>query len=151
MLCCLIAEFDEFGNLPPGVHAATWDKIMQRFGQTERRKRMLEGLRMALPIFKRAGCVYVYLDGSFVTSRQEPQDYNCCWETTGVNLELIKDKSLLDTSVKGRTKQKLLYGGEFWPNSRALNDIGRSSFSFFQQDREGRRKGIIAINLGDLD
>jgi hypothetical protein len=130
---------------------ASWNEIAQRFGHTAKRAKMLEGLKKALLIFKHAGCIIVYLDGSFVTSKVEPKDYDCCWEDMGVNLDMIEDKCLLDTSEKSRTKQKMLYGGEFWPNSRAIENAGRSMFAFFQRDREGRRKGIIGINLGNLE
>jgi Family of unknown function (DUF6932) len=147
----LNGDFDEFGNLPPGVRFATWSEITERFGYTPRRRKMLEGLKLALSDFKGAGCVVAYLDGSFVTSKLDPQDYDCCWETTGVNPGLIKDKILLDTSRKSVIRQKLLYGGEFWSNSRAIDSVGKSMFSFFQHDREGRRKGIIAIDLGNLN
>ncbi|MEG3870011.1 hypothetical protein QUB36_11455 [Microcoleus sp. AT8-B1] len=43
----MIPEFDEYGNLPPGVHWAEWEEFKERFGTTPRRSRMIDGLQMA--------------------------------------------------------------------------------------------------------
>ena len=34
--CVMIPDFDENGNLPPGVYEAQWDELVQRFGWTSR-------------------------------------------------------------------------------------------------------------------
>ena len=45
----------------------------------------MTGLRAALEEFKKAGCQTVYINGSFVTSKELPNDYDCCWEEAGVD------------------------------------------------------------------
>ncbi len=40
----------------------------------------MTGLGAAMENLKTAGCRTVYLDGSFVTSKDIPDDYNACWE-----------------------------------------------------------------------
>lgn len=41
----MIPPFDPAGgNLPPGVHPATWDEIVARYGSTPHRLRLLAGL-----------------------------------------------------------------------------------------------------------
>ena len=40
----MIPEFDENGNLPPGVYFCDWEEFKERFGYTPKRSRMIEGL-----------------------------------------------------------------------------------------------------------
>ena len=46
----------------------------------------------------------MYIDGSFVTVKLEPRDYDACWDIDGVNVEAL-DSVFLDFS-KGRRAQK---------------------------------------------
>ena len=55
------------GRLPPGEHVASWDEVVERFGWTERRRRMLDGLAEAIDLLAEAGCRQIWLNGSFVT------------------------------------------------------------------------------------
>jgi hypothetical protein len=43
----------------------------------------------ALNDLRDAGCKRVYLNGSFVTSKDEPGDFDACWDPTGVDFERI--------------------------------------------------------------
>ncbi len=111
---------------------------------------MLNGLRAGLDDLKRAGCRTVYVDGSFVTAKEVPNDFDVCWEENGVD-PLILDPVLL-TFDPGRATQKAKYMGEFFPASAIADADGPSFLEFFQTDKEsGRRKGIIAIDLGGLE
>src|SRR5947209_15931952 len=75
----VIPVFDSSGKLPPGIHTAAWKQIVARLGFTARRKQLLKGLREALGLLKFAGCRFVYVNGSFVTSKPEPADFDACW------------------------------------------------------------------------
>ena len=70
----MIPEFDENGNLPPGVYWAEWEEFKDRFGITPLRTRMIDGLQMAMEQLKAAGCRTIYINGSFITSKLAPQD-----------------------------------------------------------------------------
>src|ERR687887_116572 len=85
----MIPPFDAAGNLPPGVHEATWDEFVGRFGTTPRRLALLAGLKAALDVLRAAGCRRAYVDGSFVTARPDPGDFDACWDTVGVDLALV--------------------------------------------------------------
>jgi len=84
-----IPPFVESGSLPEGVHEATWQEIVDRYGTTDRRRELLEGLRAALDSLRDAGCPRAYIDGSFVTSKNEPADFDACWEMAGVDPDLL--------------------------------------------------------------
>ena len=49
----------------------------------------MAGLRAALIDLRNAGCRIAYIDGSFVTDKEFPGDYDGCWDMTGVDLEAI--------------------------------------------------------------
>ena len=145
----MIPEFEPGGNLPPAVHRATWRELHDRFGTTRWRRRLLVGLRAALENLQRAACLTAYVDGSFVSSKPEPGDFDACWEEAGVDLDRL-DPVLL-TFDAGRAAQKAKYGGEFFPASAGAG-LGAGVFlDFFQTDKEtGARKGIVALDPGGL-
>ena len=82
------------GNLPPGIHEASWAELTARYGFTLRRLGLLAGLKAALDALQAAGCKRVYVDGSFVSRKAEPGDFDACWETDGVELD-ARDPVLL--------------------------------------------------------
>jgi hypothetical protein len=144
----VIPSFDsDTGNLPRGIHEASWDEVKARFGGTPWRQHLLEGLEQALTQFAKAGCTSVLLDGSFVTAKAEPNDYDGAWEPDGVDLDLL-DPVLLDFS-NSRAAMKRKYGGEMFPTS-SMAAPGKVFREFFQQDRQGRVKGIIQIDPRDI-
>lgn len=97
----MIPRFDDHGRLPLGEHTATWEEIVERFGWNPHRRRLLDGLSDGLQALAAAGCRQVWLDGSFVTSKDEPADFDACWDLEGVDLDRL-DPVLLDLSA-GRT------------------------------------------------
>lgn len=144
----MIPEFDESGNLPPGIHHATWNEIVTRYATSVRRRELLDGLLDALRSLQGAGCATAYLDGSLVTSKDHPGDFDACWESSGVILNRL-DPELLGFS-HDRAAQKARYGGEFFPSDWPADANGTTYLDFFQRDRLKRQKGIIALDLAGL-
>jgi hypothetical protein len=147
----MIPELDSDGKLPPGVHEATWEQLAAAFGQGSVRARLLDGLYRAALALKVAGCSTLYVNGSFVTTKSQPGDFDACWEPAGVSAAKL-DPVLLDFSNK-RLAQKAKYGGELFPSSaRAeLPPASRTFLEFFQRDKDtGKVKGIVAVDLRRL-
>jgi hypothetical protein len=129
--------------LPPGIHPATWAEIEARFGTNPQRHYLVGGLRAALAVLQHAGCVTAYIDGSFVSERALPNDFDGCWDPAGVDPKLL-DPVLLDFT-NGRAAQKAKYRGELFLNVRSS---GNTFLDFFQVDKHtGNPKGIIMIDL----
>lgn len=141
----MIPPLTREGILPPGIHWATWDEFAARFGGTIEREQMLTGLWVAMGNLIQAGCQAIYIDGSFVTRKFLPNDYDACWSGKGVDDNLL-DPVLLDSS-NNRQAQKAKYGGEFFVAEHPANFEGRIVLDFFQRDRKNRRKGIVGIRL----
>lgn len=131
--------------LPEGEHPCAWDEVVERFGWNARRRALLDGLAEALELLQSAGCRRVWLNGSFVTDKDEPGDVDAAWDTKGVDLDAI-DPVFLDLSA-GRSAQKHRFGGEFFPNVTEAGS-GLTFVDFFQNERNGLRKGIVVVDLG---
>jgi hypothetical protein len=108
---------------------------------------LLAGLRSALLALQKAGCETVYLNGSFVTSKDNPGDFDGCWDIDSVSLEVL-DPVLMDFSSK-QAEQKKKFGGELFPN---LPDDSPAFLDLFQSDKSsGDAKGIVAIDLREFE
>lgn len=141
----MIPPFDERGALPPGIHKATWNELEDRFGVTPWRRFLLLKLREALVQLQGAHCRTVYIDGSFVTADDAPDDFDACWESKGVDVAAL-DPVLLDFS-EARRAQKERYWGELLPTDMVAEPAGIGVLEFFQRDRAFQAKGIIEIDL----
>ena len=145
----MIPEFVDINGiwnlLPPGVHDATLKEVEERFATNEERKYLFEGFNRGVKNLRAAGCKTVYLDGSFVSEKENPGDFDACWEPVGVDDGNL-DRVLLDFSDK-RRRQKLKYGGEFFPSTLRAEGV-LTFLEYFQRDRHtGQVKGIIRIRL----
>ncbi len=145
----MLPAFDpDSGRLPPGEHVASWDVVVERFGCTQRRRRLLDGLAEAIELLADAGCRKIWLNGSFVTAKDVPGDFDACWDTDEVDLDAL-DSVLLDLS-NHRQAQKVRFGGELFPNV-VESRSGVSFAEFFQNERDTSRKGIVVIHLSKGD
>lgn len=98
---------------------------------------------------KEAGCLTAYIDGSFVTQKETPGDFDACWDPVGVDPLRLDPVLLMFDS--GRIAQKTKYGGELFIASIRNGRTGPAMLDFFQTDKDsGKRKGIVAIDLRRL-
>lgn len=142
----MLPAFDPLtGRLPDGVYEVEWQEVVERFGWNVRRRRLLDGLAEAVEILAAAGCRRVWLNGSFVTAKDEPGDFDACWDTDGVDLDTL-DPVLLDLS-NGRSAQKERFGGELFPNVTETGS-GLVFAEFFRNERDTGRKGIVVLRIG---
>jgi len=148
----MIPDFNADGNLPPGRHSGSWKEFEKRFGTSIRRRHLLAGMKRMLLSLKHAGCKRVFIDGSFATSKVDPEDYDGCWDRNGMDLlELLKRDPILLDFRNRRLAQKLKYGGEMFPADLIEASSGTVFLDFFERDKNtGDKKGIVEIDLGEL-
>ena len=135
------------GYLPPGILVARLCDVANRFANNSHRARLMTGLLAACRNLAAAGCMEWLLNGSFVSDKPLPGDYDAAWETSGVDANLL-DPVLLDFS-NHRAAMKAKYFGDLFPAS-ALAATGVLYRDFFKTDRNGVEKGIVLINLRSL-
>ena len=145
----MIPPFESSGLLPAGIHPAEWSEVVARLGWNPHRQSLLMGLRRGLQQLRSAGCQAVYLDGSFVTSKELPDDYDLCWSVANVDPAQI-DPVLLKFD-DGRRAMKAKYLGDLFPAEWEEGASGRRFLDFFQIDKlSGNPKGIVLIDLRRL-
>jgi hypothetical protein len=132
-----IPEFNHLGYLPLGVYESSWLEFMQRFATNSHRQRLATGLAAALLRLGIAGCRRVIIGGSFVTDKEYPNDFDGWYDDFGL------DQNILDPLfVENAREQQSVFGGR-------LFDIP-SYEGFFQTDRQGRPKGVVALDPKEL-
>lgn len=154
---------EPYGCLPEGCHMMTWNEVYAQFNFSPRRKELLDGLEKVLQILKQSGCEYLYLDGSFVTDKLEPNDIDACFSIKeGDDLNVIYPTILaLDPILfcdhPNRLLQKAKYGCELFYEG-FIADIDKSGnpvlyIDFFQQLRgyDKIKKGIVKIDIQAYD
>jgi len=143
----MLHDFTSDGNLPPGEHTAGWEELVARFGWNSWRRRLLGGLQAALVPLRPAGCKLIYLDGSFVTAKDIPVDYDAAWEIIGVDLNMLRllEPVFFDFNNL-RAAQKAKYLGEFFPTRAPADPFRTTFYEFFQLDKiTGMPKGIVVL------
>ena len=141
--------FDADGELPTGIIQATWEEVENLLVFNERRKELFNGLKRACISLQRSGCKKIYIGGSFATNKEFPGDFDVCWwDDENIDFVLLKeiDPVLLDFKNK-RAAQKAKYGGELFLANTIADISGKTFLEFFQGDRDGNPKGIIAVDI----
>jgi hypothetical protein len=131
----MIPPFDDFGWLPPGIHAATLAEIEDRFGrQSDVRRAEMESIRWMVDLALRAGVQRIVLNGSFVTDIMEPNDADCVLlvgpgfpKDAAAEGELLAGLPFLDIAVAGQA------------------DFDDFVNHVFAADRRGAPKGMIEV------
>lgn len=130
----------------PGVHEYTLAKLERDFATNKERIKLFNGLKSLAQELKRAGCETLYVDGSFITRKLEPGDFDACWEpfvqmNTGTNILLTQD------SLSARIWRKQNYLGDIFPR---FDDYGDRVKHWQTDTRNEKVKGIIYIDLRRL-
>ena len=151
--CVVLPTFQDDGNLPPGIHPAYWVEFRTRYGGNGHRKRLLSGLLKALKALRSAGCTLVFLDGSFVSAKPIPNDYDGAWSIAGVDLLRLRDSEPVFFDFRShRAAQKAKFLGELFPAEMQEGASGKPFLSFFQIDKDsGAAKGVVSIDLRSID
>jgi hypothetical protein len=133
----MIPDFNDDGYLPAGIHAASIEDVVARFGVvSELRRAQAQSLRWLLPLCRDAGIRRLILNGSFVTDVDEPNDVDCV---------LLQGDGYNPSSVAA---SELEQGLPFL----SLQIVRSAAFdflvaTFFGTDRAGRPKGVVEVNL----
>jgi hypothetical protein len=134
------------GYLPQGVHIMTLSQFRQVFTWNSRRKFLFAGLDRAISSLRAAGCRTVLVDGSFVSAKDQPGDWDAAFDPVGVIAPLLDP--ILIKHDDGRRAMRAKYLGDMFPwSATASSATGAIYRQFFQTDRDGQEKGIVEINL----
>jgi hypothetical protein len=126
-----------------------WGPFISAFGWNNRRRFLAAGMYRALSNLRMAGCVAAAVDGSFVTSKEEPGDYDVAFDPVGVDGGLVDP--VLRRHDDHRKAMRAKYFGDVFPwGAMACVKTGLVFRDFFQQDRSGAAKGVVLLDLKQL-
>ena len=132
-----LPDFDDNGFLPAGVHRATLDEVVERFGcSTEIRRVQAESLGWVVESARRAGVLRVIVNGSFVADVPEPNDVDCA---------ILID----DSFPKDRDAELVLLAGAPFVEMQIVDQAGFDLLveSIYASDRLGTPKGVVEVLL----
>jgi hypothetical protein len=132
--------------LPPGIYDATLTEVEAAFATTPHRQWLFGGFVRVTEALRIAGCHTAYLDGSFITGKPHPDDFDGCWDHAGIDFGLLDP--ILKTFANKREAQKKKYFGEMFPAGSTAAP-GFTFLNFFQIEKFSQRpKGIVRVSLG---
>jgi len=143
----MLPRLNEQGDLPVGIHSASWAELEQRFGAgSEVRLRAMAKLRLLHQLAERTGkLVRFIIFGSFVTGRREPRDVD-------VVLVMAAEFTLEATPRECQTlfshsDADARYGASiFWLRQGMLPDsLLEEFFETWQSNRNGTKHGIVEV------
>lgn len=142
----MIPAYRDDGYLPEGSHLATEAEVTFRFGSGSRQRlRLVVRLRRWLVLARAVKASRFFVDGSFVTSKAEPEDVDAViWIPRDFSVRLDRgdvEAIELESMLVTRRPEEL-----FAAEDRQDWD---EWVEFFSRTREpdGRRKGIVEIVL----
>jgi hypothetical protein len=141
-----LPQFNNFGDLPPGLHAGELGEVLHRFGVGSTRRALLaERLRRLRQLASSTGKVSQFLVfGSFVTEKSEPND---------VDVFLLMDDSFDVKTLSGETRLLFDHGtaqshfgaSVFWLRRLAALGGVDAVIDQWATKRDGSRRGIIRV------
>src|SRR5688572_23379934 len=142
-------EFNEFGDLPPGVHAATMAEVLQYFRTTPRRELVARRLERIYDLARSSGHLARFIVfGSFVTAKAEPNDVDIflLMENSFDVRTLSPDARLVFDHTAA---QNLLGASIFWIRRAAALGGEQLMVEHWQIKRDGNKRGILEIVTHD--
>ena len=145
----MIPQFADEGLLPPGIHETDLEELKEKIGWSRKRQGLLEGLEEALELMASYGVVRVYLDGSFVTDKDRPNDIDGCYDLAeDVTAEDLRRLApIFPPNPSNRAEAKRRFGVDLFPAAATELGSGQPFLRFFQTDREGRERGVLSVEL----
>ena len=144
----MTVRHDADGYLPEGMHVVSWADVLEQFGWNPYRRALLDRFRPALVHLAEAGCRAVLLAGSFVTTKAQPGDIDAVWSVEGVDFDLLHAAF---KSPDGVRFLKATFGSDMVPSFLIEADSMEPFAEFFQSTRDGRRVGVLIVDLSTLD
>lgn len=143
----MLPKLNEDGFLPEGIHPATLEEIEEAFGsRNPKRRELMTLLKEALKNLKAAGVEKVWLNGSFISGKDDPGDIDGCWEYTPKLDFNIIDPAFLNPPYTLRKKFKM----ELFIEGTEAGPEGMPWKIFFQNRKDNiqKKKGIVLLTLG---
>jgi hypothetical protein len=146
-----LPDFNDDGDLPPGVHSATLAEVLYRFGYgTSQRVAVGDRLRRIYELVIATGHLRRFvIFGSFITAQSDPND---------IDVVLIMEDSFDLASVDGEAQLLFHYlqaearfgASIFWATRSGAFGGEQAMIEYWQVKRDGGKRGIVEVVLEAL-
>jgi hypothetical protein len=143
-------DFNDDGDLPPGIHQATLAEVIEHFGRsTPQRRMMARRLRRIYDLAAQTGHLARFIIfGSFVTTRSNPGD---------VDIFLLMEDTFDASQLSGETAlifdhvvaQNYEGASIFWIRRLAALGEEEATVEYWQIKRDGTKRGIVEVFKDD--
>jgi hypothetical protein len=125
-------SFNNKGFLKPGIYKLNIADVQKYFGSSNKKRiELFNGLIKALKNMKNSGVKFVYIDGSFIPTKEQPNDIDGCWDyENNINLNILDSVFLNFKNNRKNMKQK--YGVDFFIANTIELGSGMPFVKFFQ-------------------
>ena len=143
-------EFNDNGDLPPGIHQATLAEVIEHFGKgTPQRRIMARRLEHIHALVVQTGHLARFIIfGSFVTAKLDPAD---------VDIFLLMEDDFDASQLSGETAlvfdhvvaQNYEGASIFWIRRLAALGEEEATVEYWQIKRDGTKRGIVEVFKDD--
>lgn len=144
----MIPPFDDTGDLPPGLHATTWEEFRARFCrfvQSDRRLTLCQHLEQLVDNARASGIVTrILVGGSMVRATAEPNDFDCIivlHATTRYEALRPDQLHIADTRLA-----RVRYQGDIFVAREGQLTLALY-IDFFSHNRDGKIIGMVEVTL----
>jgi hypothetical protein len=144
-----LPDFNANGDLPPGVHRASWTEVMDRFGEkTGQREVCTRRLAHICELARRTDCLQrLVIFGSYVTAKGNPNDVDVILimdDAFRLENSPMESRALFDHAVS-----QARYGASiFWMRPALLiGETVEQFIEYWQIKRGGGQRGIVDVIL----
>jgi hypothetical protein len=143
-------DFNDRGDLPPGIHQATLAEVIDHFGKdTPQRRIIARRLEHIYTLAVRTGHLARFIIfGSFVTAKPDPVD---------IDIFLLMEDSFDAGQLSGETAlifdhlaaQNYEGASIFWIRRLAALEGAQATVEYWQLKRDGTKRGIVEVIEND--
>ncbi len=143
-------EYNDQGDLPPGVHTALLSEVIDYFGKGSlKRSYIAERLQKIYRLIHNTGHLLRFIVfGSFITSKRNPQD---------IDIFILMDNDFDVSKVTGETKilfdhiaaQNYEGASIFWLRKMSALEGEEKAVNYWQLKRDGNKRGIVEVIIDD--
>lgn len=145
----MLRPFNQSGDLPAGIHTASWQEIAESFGKgSETRVRALAKLRHLHELAARTGRLSrLLVFGSFVSKADNPRDIDVVL-IMKADFKLEEAPRECQTLFSHPDAEARFGASVFWVREGMLpGDLMLEFMETWQTKRDGTKRGILEIEL----
>lgn len=139
-------SFNTNGNLHKNVELS-FNEFVTLFGTNPSRRKKIDNAVLFFKIFKSCRCTTVYIGGSFVSNKKNPDDIDMCFDLTEIDNEELKRTfpEFFDFNKIGEIRRK--YDCQIWH----FDQENTYMLKLLQYDTDDYPKGLVKLNLQEIE